>query len=1053
MKGVKKQKLSEERGSALLLVLVFTVVFMIMLTILVSQVLFNWRIYAYVKGKFLSQQMVSDITAVLRFEETRELTDGDDDYSYVYDVWENSDMVKVMKYVPGDTTDAYNFLRYYPMPDLSSLAAVGVSPNEIMLSKGAFYLDATNNSGSSDVPSDHSIRIVAVTTYLGNSVSKIYNDLVAEYNRTGDVLANEYRKVASDVSFDLSWKNSETIVMATGNAKEWGEQLRVKGDVWEKPADDSTIVNFRPVRTALNTWEVYNPGETDPFAKSSKYLQYKGNELIDDHVMDSVVAYGQYHYGGSYFSVDGILFGNGPEDNSNKVIPSSGSLWVDTNSGNKYITIYDPTAGKFRRYALVSLTRKSIRDEDWDTPETNDPWNDIEKNKYVSLNIPWYRFVASANWVVYSDGSIVPDSEDFIYWEYHAVNSQLMSPQDLSGDNVTLGNFYTDILLTKGFATSDNRLFDTFFTGHTWDELVEDGDLAPAKRALDNGDEITVSATDSYVITLYTENVGGELHTFLRYAPGSCEYKHGCELTGSSTDLDLQANSSTGKGILVDFGDNADLYLVTPCQPEKDTWIPIWGDLCKVSFSPEVTPNIRGSSTLLTDGSQLFNSPFGYARYDYTYSLKEGEYKFTYDPDDPKNVYLADFDITVRWNEHCVDPDPYAANNCPPGWWEGPESLDTAPIPDDIKEKIRHDVLEQLIGYSDYFVLYPSDDINPLVADSTYNPNWQYEWTRVVPITENGFENYFGGYSKNGVEAKIYHPNWKNMIQYNFKITLVGKRMSLLGDVIPVPGDIKEDKIPVYEVDLAADPEKNADIPNLSKIPYGERLGFLLKGCKDASYELEPGETTPDVDAGTCSGYSFWIWDKIGLINYEDSDTSDNQHFDFLSKGNKYGFRFARDGNVYIGKDVTNRSMDLDDDDPYNPYHWELRSWDKLLYADVYVKNGGVGVIYLDDYDDRNYITDPDSGIWYDDGYEYPINSETFRLLGSMMMWGGRDMYEAVSFHLDRYTHTLSDPGWGFSSPIYYLPDNAFSNKNTYWLMSEDDEMVNVNVGDIRMRR
>jgi len=227
----------------------------------------------------------------------------------------------------------------------------------------------------------------------------------------------------------------------------------------------------------------------------------------------------------------------------------------------------------------------------------------------------------------------------------------------------------------------------------------------------------------------------------------------------------------------------------------------------------------------------------------------------------------------------------------------------------------------------------------------------------------------------------------------------------------------------------------------------------LLKGCKDSSYKLETGESTPDSDAGVCSGYSFWLWDKIGFINYENSDVPENQYYDFLSKGNKYGFRFANDGNAYIGKDVHNRPMDFDDSDPNNNYKWERRAWDKLLYADVYVKNGGVGVVYLARYADRDLLDDADTypdGLGDYEGYKYPIDSETFKLLGSMMMWGGRDMNLPVSF----YEGSMRWYGiWGFSSPIYYLPDNAFINRNPYWLMSGDDNIVDVDITDIRMRK
>jgi len=1139
MRDVKIENLKEEKGSALLLVLVFTVVFMIMLSILVSQVLFNWKVYSFVKGKFLSQQMVSDIAAILRFEEMNEVTDKDADWSYIKDVWENANMAKVMKYVPSDTGDAYNFLRYYPMPDLNSLVSVGITPNEIMLPKGAFFLDA-NCTASLDIPSDHDIRIVAVTSYLGNTVDNIYNELVSEYNKTSNVTADKFYQVVSDVAFHISWKNTESIVMATGNAKEWGEQLRVKGDVWEKPANDSTVVNFRPVRTALSSWQVFSSGE-ELLAQSDLYLR-KHRE--GDHLMDSVIAYGQYHYGGSYFSVDGILFGKGPKDNSSKVIPSSGSLWVDTNEGKKYITIYDSSAGKFRRYALVSLTRKSVKDQDdyyhyvcsilkkgmgefyfepcscpnvypfnraitadaedrvcvavkygrswpidckqsayyyvngWDVYlgekfpwEKNDPWNNNEKDKYILLGMPWYRFVSSANWKTDSDNEIVPGKVDFLYWEYHAVNSQLMSPQDLSNNDVTLGNFYTDILLTEGFSVSDNRLFETFFTNHTWDSLIENSDLAPAKRAEVNGDKITVNTTNSYVLTLYTKDEGGELHTILRYAPGSCEYKHGCELTGDSNDIDLQVTSSTGKGILVDFGDDADLYLVTPCQPGYDTWLPIWDDLCHIAYSGN---SILPSSSDSVEDTKAFDGTYWRYYYKFQYEdlysttdivtvngKKIKELSLNNNIDKSKVYIYKRVKYRVcglflcwdewRWEEQGVFSE--IENHLP----QDVKNWIINGVNDFVEEKIE-EIKEYLAYYPDSFLLYPDDSINPLVSDTSYNPNWDYEWTRFVPITEEGFENYFGSYSKNSVEAKIYHPNWKNMVQYNFKITIVGKRMSVLGDVIPVPGNIGEDKMPVYEVDLRLDsnPAKNDDIPNLSKIPYGERLGFLLKGCKDSSYKLETGESTPDSDAGVCSGYSFWLWDKIGLINYENSDVPENQYYDFLSKGNKYGFRFARDGNVYIGKDITNGNMDLDDTDSYNPYKWELRSWDKLLYADIYVKNGGVGVIYLARYADRDLLDDADTypdGSGDDEGYKYPINSETFRLLGSMMMWGGRDMYEGVSFYLGGYMHTLSDPGWGFSSPIYYLPDNTFSNKNPYWLISEDEQIVDVNVSDIRMRR
>ncbi len=969
----------KERGSAILLTLAFSVVFLILLALLVSEILFSWRLYAQEKAKLLSQFMDSDIVSILRFEETRELIDGDDVYSYIHNVWEDPNMIHVMKYDPMDLSDDFNFLKYYPFPDVSGLSRYGVSPNSLMWIKGAFFLDSENN-GSDELPNDHLVRIVGVVVSPGYSEDRIYSNLVSEYSTKGYVYAGNMRNILSDISFDIAWDSGEKIVMASGNAKEWGEQVRVKGDVWERPAEDVGVVNFKPVRTALNTWEVFdkNAPVSQPFAKSQNYLQFNiDGRYIDDHLMDSVVAGGKYHYGGTYFSVDQIPFGNGSSDNADTIIDSSGNAIVkQVNGNNENVTFY--SNGKYRRYSVVSLLRKFLRDRDYSSPETSDSWNNDNNvvNAFVSSGLPWYRYVGSANWRIDGSGNIIPGSEDFIYWEYHLINKLLMSTDgDVSPYGETLKHFYTDVIMPNGYSTDDNRLFDAYFTGETWDDLIRNGDLAPVKRAQNNGDLITISGHNSYVVTLYTKyGLDGKLHTILRYAPGSCEYKRGCEESSTHVDVDLQDHSTTGNGILVDFGDDSTIYLVTPCQPKEDSWRPLWNDLCYPVFSPDKVGNIadRGSYIMTIDGD------------DY-YKLGDS------DGDD-----------------------------------------------DDIADDV---------------LLYIPSDINPLASNTgttaVYNPNWKYEWTRFVPITENGFNNYFGGYSKDGVEAKIYHPNWKNMIQYNFKITMVANSLRVLGDVIPVPGSIKTESIPLYETDLnvpSSDLGKNSDIPNLSKLPYGEKLGFLLKGYHDASYSSSASE--PDSDSGSGDAYSVWFWDKIGLINYEDYDTSDNQLYDFLSKGNKYGFRFAPDPDVYIGKDINNRDMDIDDNDGYNPYHWELRAWDKLFYADVYVKNGGVGFVYK-----YSYNTDLTDYRLFEnyDIYKYPINSETFRLLGSMLMWGGRDVYEPVEFYLGRYFNTTSDPGWGFTSPIYYLPDNYFTNRLPYWLISTNEEMSNVKVTDIRM--
>ena len=971
---------NRERGSTLVMVLVFSVVFLMLVSVLVSEVLFNWKMYSYVRAKFATQQMVSDILSVMRFEESRELVDGDFDYSYMLRVWEDPNMSLVMKYVPGDN-DPYNFLRYYPLGDIANLPG-GVT--DVYAPVGSFYVSSMN-LGSTDLPNIHDVQIVAAVNAPGSF--DVYTRMRDMYYNTGYVDASAFPNNSSDISLMLAWENNMNTVIASGNAKEWGEQLRVKGDVWEKPAP-STTVNFKPVKAALNMWELYNPYNSWPFAKG--FTRPSPRITSQDHfrisydstytLMDSLIK-GEYHYGGQYFTVDMVPFGEGYCDSSRMIVRDTNTICNFTGSGGSYLTIrnrgydvfgYGPF---FRRFAAITFNKRTVKPS-----EAESVYNSLVSGS----SLPWYRMVTDALWNW---------RWDYIYhifrWEYHIVNPGLMSPQNIGG--MTFGQFYTDVLFPgdSDYYTNDTSMWDVFFTGDSWNDLIRNQELSPVRRAMMNGDYINLAPYgNSFVVTLYTKYVGNELHTFLRYAPGDCVYKQGCSLYGASRDIDLQASSATGEGILIDFGDDAEIFLVTPCQTIRDywhrAWFPIWEDLCHVAYSPSV--------------------------------LNLGNINRTYLFTDP-------------WGRRF-----YRINN--PGRW--------------------------LDGYVSYLLLYPDDDINPLAEDPTYNPNWDgYVWTRFVPIREIGFQNYFYRNRQpreiNGVKARIYHPNWKNMIQYNFNITMVGKSLRVLGDVIPVPGDIGTGTILKYEVDLAQDPVKNDDIPNASKLPYGYKLGFLLKGYKDASM---PGNaSTNDPGVGTGIGYSLWFWDKVGRIHYYYYNTSLNPYFDFVNKGNKYGFRFATDNTIYLGKDYKNRWMYADDKDLgsyVNCHGFEIYSWDKLFYADVYIKNGGVGMIYKENYNDN--LTSEDSDVWEDENspYRFPINSETFRLLGAMVMWGGRDVATPVQFTICRdngVRWTIFDPPQGFSSPIYYLPDNAFSNRVRYWIVSTDEKLANVELQDIRMRR
>jgi len=70
-------------------------------------------------------------------------------------------------------------------------------------------------------------------------------------------------------------------------------------------------------------------------------------------------------------------------------------------------------------------------------------------------------------------------------------------------------------------------------------------------------------------------------------------------------------------------------------------------------------------------------------------------------------------------------------------------------------------------------------------------------------------------------------------------------------------------------------------------------------------------------------------------------------------------------------------------------------------------------------------------------------------------MDGGRDVYSPVVYSYScpghYWTHTTYDPGWGFTSPIYYLPDNALDNRVRYWLLVADPRLLNIGIDDVRM--
>ncbi|GEM_PF-1589612 len=564
----------KERGSAILITLVFVVVFLLLLAVIFSIYLSEVSVYVAQKYRYEAELAVRDLGAVYSALENYSLSDANYDPSDTFGI-------RFSKELPdGKVFTRDEYLTFYPMYS----SYTDYFPQGAMYAYIKFSESATN-----PVPTVYALYALPKR---GQTEEDLKSLMLATMSGVFP-LVGEYRDRKAYAEFAMYSKGYATLGNVSNITSDYGPYARLSGDIVFLGKDENyenDVIHFEGVPAA---WTVYrNSGEVS---------SGDAGDLMDTLIL------GNFYFGGADIAVtsNNYRYTNRNSDTVNtndyfaviakedyKSKPSSG-LYYEDNAKSMWHTIYDlyspvdttTTSANalfniiFRGdvevssdYAVKTIEYLFGEGDPDDSTDPTDPWD-----RLVGDENPSIAYAASARYRAYKDGNrLVVGAEPISEWIWG--EDDVYDP---------LREWENDI----------NRPdFVTLVGGGNYDDVV------------DACDEYSYYARNKLwryiIVTLY---IGTDGHQHMLISHGgkglpvsrddlygssyTCregvESEYGLVQYGPIYDVDLTEASSDGKKLLVDFTGYDYVTFVPPCAvsvfPVSGWGVdyrvePLWGD-------------------------------------------------------------------------------------------------------------------------------------------------------------------------------------------------------------------------------------------------------------------------------------------------------------------------------------------------------------------------------------------------------------------------------------------------------------------------------------------
>ncbi len=508
-----------EKGSALLLAIVFVAVFLILLSVLIGMYLFELKMFVRYQNIYRAELVTRDTMAIVSAEEHKWLVDKNT--GFVENMAEsNTEFI-------SSTSD---FLRLYPFP--SSYGSY--------YPDGVVYISAEKNlSGAPNV--------VTAAIMSGHGLSTA--DILAKVQSDAWPFVNEfeYRKIFA--KYQVAGKDLNKLGNTANVTLDYGPYARLDGDVVFKTGSSGDTFNFWGVRSNVNGWDsshsddwrVYRPDRSG-YISSSNYRR-----MLDTAIL------GKLYFGGSDFTVGDPNYRTTYYSFTRRFSDTVSSSWafsglsvMDFREESKakqfaslfgYYYYYDP--GKNLWHVI---TRHTADKSDWQT--TNDVFF-----KNILIN-----------------GAEVDSqyAEDITEYLFGTIDGKGAWERLVSG---------TDDTTAKERAVSDNNYLEVNETNisswkvagsRAWYESYNNSLLVTFY--VDNDEHTHMLLSIGY----YFDNSG--------YVVGEYDYRRRFKTDVNIYDVDLTQVSHDGKKILVDFSNYDYVHIIPPCAIRGDGY-PVWKDV------------------------------------------------------------------------------------------------------------------------------------------------------------------------------------------------------------------------------------------------------------------------------------------------------------------------------------------------------------------------------------------------------------------------------------------------------------------------------------------
>ncbi len=413
-----------DRGSALVIAVVFTVVFLLLLSVIISMYLYQLKLYTRYLDQYESEVVVRDIMAVTSAEQLRYYAD------------KSSHFVKAILQPLGEVKGEINkWLSYYPLP----------TEYADDFPKGAFYW------GVEDAEEGEEPNVLALSIVSGRGVSQ--SELADAIENGVWPLPDEYRDRKTFAQFQVVQKDLGKLGNTANYTLDYGPYARLDGDVIFRGSVRSYFTFWGVLSNVDNNWgshsddwRVYNPqGEV---VSSSNYRRMVDTALL-----------GKLYFGGDDFYVGDKNYSDtyyGYTDRFSETVDTrynfSGISILEVREENQvkdkgYFYYYDPAKDLYK--AIVRHTSPSPH-----TQYTNDVFfknillKGAEVDSQFARDITEHIFGSGA-WNRLEGNAINRAKNDNNYFRVNSTNiaangSVIKGGRNLYNSGDVLVTFYTD---------------------------------------------------------------------------------------------------------------------------------------------------------------------------------------------------------------------------------------------------------------------------------------------------------------------------------------------------------------------------------------------------------------------------------------------------------------------------------------------------------------------------------------------------------------------------------------------------------------------------------